>query len=95
MVTLSVRTDPFWEVLFCLSSQFGTVLKERFYFFHFKNFRIPVNQSEVTIVVSLCKLEWLSRDNLSSPPFAIVTYMYMTPFYKIRSEIQGKNAERH
>ena len=36
----------------------------------------------------LHKLEQLFRDNLSSPPFALVTYM--TSLYKIRSEIQGK-----
>ena len=30
----------------------------------------------------------VSRDNLSSPPFAFVTYM--KSFYKIRSELQGK-----
>ena len=30
------------------------------------------------------KLEWLSRDNLSSKPFVLVTYM--TSVYKIRSE---------
>ena len=35
------------------------------------------------------KLEWLSRDNLSSLQFALSTCM--TSFYKIRSEIQGKN----
>ena len=34
------------------------------------------------------KQEWLSRDNLSSPLFALVTYM--KSFYKIRSELQGK-----
>ena len=34
------------------------------------------------------RLEWLSRDNLLSPPFALVTYM--VSFYKTRSEIQGK-----
>ena len=33
-------------------------------------------------------LELLSRDSLSSPPFALVTYM--KTFYNIRSEIQGK-----
>ena len=36
-------------------------------------------------------LEWLSSDYLSSLPFALVTYM--TSFYKIRSEIQGKITE--
>ena len=24
-----------------------------------------------------CKLEWLSRDNLSSPPFALVNYRHV------------------
>ena len=38
--------------------------------------------------VSSVRLEWLTRDNLSNPPFALVTYMKC--FYKIRSEIQGK-----
>ena len=38
--------------------------------------------------VSSVRLEWLTRDNLSNPPFALVTYM--KSFYKIRSEIQGK-----
>ena len=33
-------------------------------------------------------LEWLSRDNLLSPLFALVAFM--TSFYRIRSEIQGK-----
>ena len=33
-------------------------------------------------------LELLSRDSLSSPPFALVTYM--KTFCNIRSEIQGK-----
>ena len=36
-------------------------------------------------------LEWLSSDYLSGLPFALVTYM--TSFYKIRSEIQGKITE--
>ena len=31
------------------------------------------------------QLEWLSRDNLSNPPFALVTYI--TSCCKIRSEI--------
>ena len=35
----------------------------------------------------IIRLEWLSKDNLSHPPFALVTYM--TSFYKIRSKIQG------
>ena len=34
------------------------------------------------------QLKLLSRDNLSSPPFALVTYV--TSFYKIRSKIQGE-----
>ena len=34
------------------------------------------------------KLEWFSRDNLSSPPFTLVTNM--KSFYNFRSEIQGK-----
>ena len=34
------------------------------------------------------KLGWLSRNNLSSPSFALVTYM--KSFYKIWSEIQSK-----
>ena len=34
------------------------------------------------------QLERLSRDNLSSPPFALVTYI--TSIYKIRPDIKGK-----
>ena len=37
------------------------------------------------------ELEWLSNDNFSSPPFALVTYL--TPFHKIRPEIQGKSLD--
>ena len=33
--------------------------------------------SEAYHVVNEAKLEWLSRDNLSSPPFSFVTYRHV------------------
>ena len=54
-------------------------------------FHSEISEIKTTLELSSCynhdKIEWLSRDNLSSPPFALVTYI--KSFYKIRSEIRG------